>query len=124
MEFSCAFPILLTLVVGVIIIGVGVSRYQMVALLARQGARWASVRGDEYQKTTGKAAASASDVYSLAVLPGAVGMDSSSVSCAVAWSPDNQPGSSISVTVSYRWSPIEFVGPMTMSSTSVMTMTY
>ena len=123
-EFACAFPILLTLVVGLVVLGVGVSRYQIVALLARQAARWASVRGAEYAQSTGKAAATEADIYNNAILPRAIGMNPASVSCVVTWSPNNQPGSTVTVTVNYQWVPVDFVRPINLSSTSVMTMAY
>ncbi len=39
----------------------GIYRYQQVASLAREGARYASVHGSQYAADTGNAAATASD---------------------------------------------------------------
>ena len=83
-------------------------QYQMVALLAREAARWASVRGTEYSTATGKSAASATDVYNAVILPKSAGMDAKSLTYSVAWSPNNQPGSTVTVTVNYQWCSLGF----------------
>ena len=124
LEFSLALPILIMLVLGTTVVGLGVSQYQQVAALAREGSRWASVRGAEYQQVTGNTAATASDIFGKAILPIAVGMPTSDLACQVAWSPNNQPGSTVAVTVTYNWVPSMYLGTVPMSSTSVMTVSY
>jgi hypothetical protein len=42
----------------------------------------------------------------------------------VVWSPNNQPGSTVTVTINYEWVPTAYVGTIQMSSTSVMTVEY
>lgn len=124
LEFSLACPILFLLTLGMVVLAQGVSQFQVVALLAREGARWASVRGAEYRATTGQPAASAVDVRTQAILPRAVGLDPQALTTTVAWSPDNTPGSQVTVTVSYRWTPAAYLGAMTLTSSSVMTVSY
>jgi hypothetical protein len=46
------YAITLLLIVGTIIEALGVFRYQEIAQLAREGARWASVDGATYQQET------------------------------------------------------------------------
>ena len=56
-ECALVFPALMIFLFGLIIGGLGVFRYQEVASLAREGARYASVRGTDYSSATGKPAA-------------------------------------------------------------------
>ena len=107
-----------------LVLGQGVSQFQMVALLSREGARWASVHGTEYQATTGRIAATQADVYTNAILPRAVGFPPGSLTYSVSWSPNNKPGGTVAVTVNYLWTPQVYLGTTTMSSTSVMTVSY
>ena len=135
-EFAFVAPVFLVLVAGLIIGAIGVFRYQEVASLAREGARWASVHGDRYQFATGNPAATPADVYNNAILPNAVGLDASQLSYCVSWNAGNapsQPGgdyekattNTVTVTVSYQWLPELFlVGPVTLSSSSTVPMSY
>jgi Flp pilus assembly protein TadG len=130
--YSITFLILLGLVVG----GMGIFRYLQVASLAREGARYASVRGAQYQEETGKSAATGQDVYKSAILPKAVGLDTRHLTCAVSWKSSNRPltvstdyerpmGNTVSVTVTYQWLPeLFFIGPITLSSTSTVQICY
>jgi Flp pilus assembly protein TadG len=123
-EFSIVFPVLIMLSLGTTVLSLAVSEFQLVATLAREGARYASVRGSEYQQTTGNSAATASSVYTNAILPKASGLTPGSISYNVVWSPNNQPGSTVTVTVGYVWTPSVYVGTIQMTSTSVMTIEY
>jgi Flp pilus assembly protein TadG len=119
---SVAFLLLLGLIIG----GMGVFRYQEVAALAREASRWASVHGAQYHQDTGKTAATASDVYTNAIQPNLAALDPAKLSYSVTWNPDNQPfDSTVTVTVSYQWFPeLYLVGPITLTSTSTTKMSY
>jgi Flp pilus assembly protein TadG len=123
-EFSIVFPILLLLTLGTTVLCLGVSQFQQVATLAREGARYASVKGTDYQQATGKLSATALDVYNQAILPKTSGMTPGNITYNVTWSPNNQPGSTVTVTVNYEWLPSAYLGTIQMSSTSVMTIEY
>ena len=137
-ESAFVLPILILLILGIVIVGLGVFRYQQMATLAREGARWASVHGAQYQSETGKPAATASDVYNTAILPMATGLDVSKLSYSVSWpngnlasyedpnsNPPGQPlGASVVVTVRYNWIPEAYFGGVTLTSTSTMPMQY
>jgi Flp pilus assembly protein TadG len=135
-EAGFTLPVLLFLLLATVVGGYGVFRYQQVAHLAREGARYASVHGTQYEQDTGNAAATAQDVYNNAILPNAVGLDTSQLSYCVSWNAGNapsQPGSdyekattnAVTVTVSYQWLPELFlVGPITLSSSSTVPMSY
>ena len=137
-ELAIAMPVLSLLVIGFLVMGAGVSRYQQLAAAAREAARWASVHGKQYQRDTGHSAATASDVYNQIIAPRLVGFDSSAVSYAVTWNTSNEPfhgtinsngnvigvRNIVTVQVSYQWTPEGFFAPATLTSTSAMPMSY
>jgi hypothetical protein len=120
-----------------IIGAIGMFRYQEVASLAREGARWASVHGAQYARDTGNPAAGPTDVYNQAIQPRAVAFDPSRLTCTVTWNTDNNPyhtmtvggnvtpvTNTVSVTVTYQWIPELYLGGITLTSTSVVPMEY
>jgi Flp pilus assembly protein TadG len=123
---ECAFvyPIVLFLLFTIIVSGLGVFRYQQLAALAREGARWATVHGERYQRSTGQKAADPVDVYEQAIAPKMVGLDPALFSYSVTWSPNKRQGSMVTVTVSYQWIPETYFGGVTLTSTSSMPMSY
>ena len=123
-ECAIAYGITALLVFGTIIGGLGVFRYQEVAALAREGARYASVHGAQYQQSTGKPAATASSVYQNAILPKAVALDPNRITYSVNWNPDNHQGSTVTVTVNYQWVPEAFLPTMNLSCTSTAVVLY
>ena len=135
-EFAITCPIVFFLVFAVIVGGLGVFRYQEVASLAREGARWASVHGALYAQETNQPAATPGDVYTNAIIPSAVGLDPSKLSYSVTWNHDNWPqwvdentqqpiGNTVTVTVTYQWFPeLLLAGPYTLTSTSTAQMMY
>jgi Flp pilus assembly protein TadG len=50
LECALVLPIVLFLILGMVVGGMGVSRYQQVAYLAREGARYASTHAGQYQQ--------------------------------------------------------------------------
>jgi Flp pilus assembly protein TadG len=136
LEGAIVMPVLFLLILGVIILGMGVFRYQEMAYLAREGARWASVHGTQYASDTGNAAATATDVYTKAIQPKMAVLDPAMFSYSVSWNTSNAPyhtttdglgntvkvANSVSVTVSYQWAPEAFFGRGTLTSTSSMPM--
>ncbi len=124
LQFAITAPVLLLITLGTSVLGLGVSRYQLVAELAREGARYASVHGSQYASVTGNAAATASTVYANAIAPKNVMLAPSNLTYSVTWTPNNNPGSKVTVTVTYLWVPEAYLGSMNLSSTSVMTMVY
>jgi Flp pilus assembly protein TadG len=123
-EFAVVSPVLFLLLLGLVIGGLGIFRYQEVAWLAREGARYASVRGYQYQQVTHQTAATSQDVYNNAILPNTIALDTTKLSSSVTWNPDNHQGSWVTVTVNYQWVPEAFLGGITLSSTSSMMVSY
>lgn len=74
----------------------------------------------------------AGDIYDSSIRDQLVLLDPPSLTCQVGWppvinqpdNPDNWPGATVTVTISYQWMPEMFlVGPITLSSTSKMPIT-
>ena len=135
-EFAIVCPIAFFLIFATIIGGIGVYRYQQVAALAREGARYASVHGGQYEQETGNPAATPEDIYNEAIAPRAVALDPARLTYTVTWDVNNLPlwvdedvehptGNIVTVTVNYQWFPEMYVvGPFTLTSTSVSQMMY
>ena len=112
-EFAFVGILLFTLVFGILEFGRAIWIYETVAHLAREGARYAIVRGAESGST-----ATASDVETY-VQGRAAGMPGLVVT--TAWDPDNEPGSVVQVRVDRAFDPVVplvGLGPITLSSTS------
>ena len=62
-ECSLVYSAALLLSLGTISIGLGIFRYQQIAYLAREGARWAAVHGSTYQSEQGQAAPTSADQF-------------------------------------------------------------
>lgn len=136
-ESAIVLPTLIFLIFAIVVGGFGVFRYQQIAMLAREGARYASVHGGLYQQETGNPAATQQDIQNNVIIPFASGLDPSQLNCTVTWQSDNMPYSFnnndyvtptnniVEVTVYYNWIPELFlVGPIVLTSTSRMPMSY
>lgn len=135
-ESVVVLPTLFFLILATVVGGYGIFRYQQLAMLAREGARYASVHGGLYQQETGNAAATPQDVYNNAIVPYATNLDLAQLTYSVSWNANNMPssvrrnyekptGNTVTVTVRYNWFPeVYLVGPIALSSTSTMPMSY
>jgi Flp pilus assembly protein TadG len=135
-ENALVLNITLLLLIGLIVAGLGIFRYQQVAAVAREGARYASVRGGQYAKETGQAAATAQTIYDQAILPKAIGLATNSLSHSVAWDDTSKmpmyfdytntvwKNNVVRVTVNYQWVPEAYLGGITLTSTSEMPVLY
>jgi Flp pilus assembly protein TadG len=134
-ECAVIFPVTFMLMVGMVIGAAGMFRYQEVAHLARQAARWASTHGQNWAKDTGQPAATPQDVYDNVIGPNAYGLDPTKLTYSVTWNRSNAvyhtdvvngdivaTFNTVSVTVTYQWVPEAYLGGITLSSTSVMNM--
>ena len=122
-------------------------RYEQVACQAREAARWASVRGGNWQQATGKSSPTQDEILQQAVLPLAAGMDPAKINIRVQWidqstgtavdwdgapkdvrSPTAGGGyvtNTVRVTVSYEYAPQFFItGSITVTSTSEIPMSF
>jgi hypothetical protein len=119
-ECGVVYSITLLLIMGTIIEGLGVFRYQQLSTLAREGARWASVRGATYQQETKQNPPTSQNVLDNVITPMMVGLDPAQLTCNLSMTP-----STASVTLTYSWTPEGFfTTPLTLTSKSVMPITY
>jgi Flp pilus assembly protein TadG len=135
-ESLIVLPILVFLILSTVIGGYGVFRYQQIAMLAREAARYAAVHGGLYQQETGNPAATAQDVYNNAIAPYATSLDMTQLTYTVTWSSSNMPytlsgdyekptGNTVTVTINYKWFPeLYLMGPIPLTSTSTVPMSY
>src|SRR5215210_1335030 len=114
-EMAFIAPVFVFLLFALIIGGLGIFRYNQIAHLARQGARYASVRGLDYHNENNKPAATQDSVRKEAILPNANALDPNSLTVSVTWDKSNAPKQRLAdgtavinyviVTVSYKWLP-------------------
>src|SRR5438034_8528655 len=75
-EAAIVYPVVLLLTLGLAIVGLGVFRYQQVAALAREGARYASVHGGQWAATNNSGTLTTkTNIYNNAILLHAAGLD-------------------------------------------------
>jgi Flp pilus assembly protein TadG len=153
LEFAVVAPVTFLLILGLIVGGLGVFRYQEVSHLAREATRYASTHAGQYQldgmpaKTGVSAVSSNADIQAY-VATKSVALDSNYVTVNLSYSapativPNNiptylntdpslvPPGQSVfqnyvTVTVTYQWMPEIFMaGPIYLSSTSTIAVSY
>jgi Flp pilus assembly protein TadG len=127
--------VVVVLIFSTIVGGLGVFRYQQVAALARQGARYASVHGGQYEKEKNQPAATADDIKANIVQANATALKPSLITCTVTWNSSNDPltttdfdnpvGNTVTVTVTYQWFPEAYLaGPITLTSSSTAQILY
>jgi ribonuclease PH len=106
------------LILGIIACGYLVFTYDTLAFAAQQGVRWASVRGS----TSGMTATGAAvQDYVTGLAPG---LAPASLNVETVWSPDNKPGSTVTVQVTYTAVPLSTLSlpqTLTLSSSSSTT---
>src|SRR5436190_15081592 len=136
-EAAFVLPVAFFLILATVIGSMGIFRYQEVCYLAKEGARYASVRGTQYeQEVSGATAATADSIYNKAILPRVAVCDTANLSYSVSWSKSNSPytvtssfekpvGNTVTVTVTYKWMPeLYLIGPITLKASSTMPMSY
>lgn len=140
-ESAVIYPVVFLLLLGLMVGGMGVFYYQQMAWLAREGARYASVRGAQYGRDqaaakTGKTSITDADLQTY-LRDMAVISDSENITVTTNWNTsreptkvvgsdyENQVSNTVEVTVQYTWSPgFFFGGSYTMQSKSVMPISY
>lgn len=117
LEFGMAAILLFMLLFGIMEFGRAIWIYDTLAHAAKEGARYAIVRGAESGR-----AASAEDVRSH-VLTRTTGM--TAVAVTTTWEPDNEPGSVVQVRVESPFLPVvSFLPPLALTSTSRMVISF
>lgn len=144
LETALVLPVLFIFLMGIIVGGYGVFRSQLVACQAREAARWAAVRGGDYQRDENLESPTAQGIADQAVVPLAAGMDPAALAVTVQWvdkatnaaqdwdaSPKEVRSitadgkyvtNAVRVTVSYQWSPGVLSDPILLQSTCELPM--
>jgi Flp pilus assembly protein TadG len=118
-EAAFVLPVLFFLVFVIISGAMMVIAADEVAGVAREGARYASVRGTSYATNTKQPAATAADVAGYVKGLGAT-LDPARMTCTTTWQGSNSPGQYVTVEVHYQWPGLgpfkarEFVNRSTM----------
>jgi len=158
-EAALVYPVVIVTVLGLLVGGMGIFRYQEVANLAREGARYAATHAGQYQQENAAAITAGTlpnvnDDYITKniIKPRAYYMDTSKLQVSITintpngsfdWDSTSKNGArwpssqetisntnynvtnTVSVTVTYPWVPEGLlVGPINLSSTSVIPMCY
>lgn len=153
LEFAVIAPATFLVLLGLIVGGLGVFRYQEVAHLAREATRYASTHGGQYIRdglpaSTGVSAISSDSDIQAYLASKTVGLDPAKLTVTITWSspntinPRNMPSyvdtdtslvppgqkvvqNYVTVTVTYDWMPEVFVvGPVRLTSSSTVAMSY
>ncbi len=114
-EFAMILLIALTLIFGIMQAALALYAYSFVSYGARCGARFAMVHGS---RSSSPATASSVQTYVQSL---AFPLDTSSMTVTTTWNPNNNPGSTVTVGVTYVFRPLApFLGTtnLTMSSTA------
>src|SRR5262245_9257239 len=115
-ESALCIPFLLVIFLGIMEFGMGVYTYNFVSYAAREGARYASSRGSlSYSPAT-------ADDIRTRVRSQAAALDPSLVSVTTTWNPNNTPGNTVTVSVSYPITSIVglSLGNITVGANSTM----
>lgn len=101
-EAAVVLPVFLLLVVGGVVLGLGLFRYQEIAHLARESARWASLQ-DASLKTP-------EQIRANVLTPKALGVDPAAITVATTSTAD-----ATTVTLKYLWTPEAYIAPLTFT---------
>jgi Flp pilus assembly protein TadG len=118
-ETALCFMLFTTIAFGIMEFGWGIFNYNFVSYGAREGARYASTRGSQCQSPCAQATETVVRDY---IRSQAVAMDTSQISVTTTYDPNNTPGNTVTVNVSY---PIPtllgwLMGNMTVTASSKM----
>src|SRR5262249_14709888 len=136
-ECAFIFPVTFLLLLGIVIGGLGMFRYQEMAHLARVASRYAATHGSQWARETGNTPVTPSDIYNATVVPGAVALDLTQMTYSITYNTSSDvyhtntvngqvvgTYNTVSVTLTYQWLPEAILGGVSMRSTSVMNMSY
>ncbi len=103
-EFALSIILLMTLLLGIIDFCRALYAYHFVSNAAREGSRYAMVRGADCSGWATACPASAADIQSYVRSISPQGINPNGVTVTTAWTPNNTPGSLVKVNVQYNFS--------------------
>jgi Flp pilus assembly protein TadG len=115
-ESALSFLVLMFILIGIIEFGMGIYTYNYVSYAAREGTRYAATRG------TQSGYAASEDAVRDWVRRHAMALDSSQVNVITSWSGSKNPGTNVTVRVTYPITPAVglFLGAIDVWSESTM----
>jgi Flp pilus assembly protein TadG len=119
-EFSIIAVSALMLIFGMMNCAIAVYDYNLVSFAAREATRYAAVHG-----SSSASAASTTDISNF-VIAQSKGLNGTKLTVSTSWSPDNSPGSTVRVQVSYPFTvtiPFMNRNSLIFSSTSQLVIT-
>jgi hypothetical protein len=120
-EVAIVLPLVMLLMIGLCVAELGAFRYQQIAALAHESARWASVHGQEYARQSKSSIATNQDIFDKVIKPKANGLDLNKLSHNVQW---NEEGNVVTVRIQYTWTPEAFFAPQQLTCTAISLATY
>lgn len=120
-EVAIVLPLVMLLMIGLCVAELGAFRYQQIAALAHERARWASVHGQEYARQSNAVIATNQDIFEKVIKPKAKGLDLNKLSHNVQW---NEEGNVVTVRIQYTWTPEAFFAPQQLTCTAISLATY
>lgn len=84
-ETAIVLPVLVLIILGIILVGMNVFAHQQVAFAAREAARYACVRGGDFQVACHADSPTQQQILDNAVLPRLVGLDPQGITVTVEW---------------------------------------
>lgn len=105
-EFAAILLLLLTILLGIMEAGRAIMNYHTLYQAVSEGARYASVNGSTSSAPPGpRPTAEVDPLIKQRVIDAAVGLPLTLSNVQVTWTPDNRPGSTVSVSASYLYVP-------------------
>lgn len=115
-ESGLCFLLCMTIFIAIMEFGMGIFTYNFVSYAAREGSRYAATRG-----SLATTPATSNSIQTM-VRNQAMALDPTLLAVTTTWNPNNTPGNTVTVNVSYPITPlIGFVmGNMTVTANSTM----
>lgn len=136
-ESAIVYPATFLLLVGMLVGALGIFRYQQVAALARETARYASVHGAEYGRVTKTTPPTPAQIFDAVYAERAADLEREHVTYSITYNTSNEPYRTaivngnvttvtnvVTVTVSFQWIPEAYFGGATLSATATTQMLY
>jgi Flp pilus assembly protein TadG len=127
-EAAVVYPTTLLLLIGTLVIGLGVYRYEQLQALAREGARYAAVHGPTYASEQNSSYATSTTVLAaIDTMAAAGGIQTNDLTCTLTWSPSPptaSPPSTVTVQLTYNWVPEAYFSSTSWTVSSTMPVTY
>lgn len=119
-ETSLCFMVMMTVFLAIMEFGWGFFNFNFVSYAAQEGARYASVRGSLCVSPC--VPAYGTDNVQTEIRRQAVAMNTNQIAVTTTWTPDNTPGNTVTVNVSYPVPPLLnwLMGSNTITASSTM----